>query len=233
MKIDYVLVGSTENPLYLDFWPVISDVWKRVFNITPVLGLITNENSELYDDGNGLVVKFKQTQGQDAALSSQIVRMYLPKFLDGNCIISDIDMIPTSIPYFINQFEQFSDEDILVLSSHHWQTKGTNQYPMCYVAGNSKKLSEIFNLNGSWDEFYWSTPKEGWSTDQTFLYRCIENYGIDKVKFPYRSFNNDRIDRPSWGYDINRLKNGDYVDAHLLRPYSQYKEHIDNLILHL
>ena len=140
MKIDYALVGSTENPLYLDFWPVISDVWKRVFNITPVLGLICNEDSVLYDDGNGLVIKIKSSHGQDLALSSQIVRMFITKYLDGNCIISDIDMIPTSKPYFINQFENYSDDDILVLSSNHWQTAGLTQYPMCYVAGHSKNL---------------------------------------------------------------------------------------------
>ena len=44
MKIDYVLVGTNDNPLYLDFWPVISKVWKTVFNITPVLGYITKKN---------------------------------------------------------------------------------------------------------------------------------------------------------------------------------------------
>ena len=233
MKIDYALVGSTENPFYLEFWPVISRVWREVFGIIPVLGLITNEDSELYDDGNGLVIKIKSSHGQDLALSSQIVRMYISKFLDGNCIISDIDMIPTSKPYFITQFEEFSDDDVLVLSSHHPQTSGLPQYPMCYVVGSSKKLSEIFKSNVSWDEFYWSTPKDGWSTDQTYLFRCIQEYGVDKVKFPYRSFNGDRIDRNAWGYDINKLKNGEYIDSHLLRPYSQYKEHIDNLILQL
>ena len=47
MKINYVLMGSNNNPLYLDFWPIVSKVWKIFFNITPVLGLITNEKEEI------------------------------------------------------------------------------------------------------------------------------------------------------------------------------------------
>ena len=48
MKIDYVIIGSDENPNYLDFWPIVSKIWKQVFKITPVLGLICEENSDIF-----------------------------------------------------------------------------------------------------------------------------------------------------------------------------------------
>ena len=129
MKIDYALVGSNSNPLYLDFWPIISKVWKNVFNITPVLGLIGNEESEMYNDGNGLVIKLKSIDGFDDGLLSQLVRLYLPKFLNGNCIVSDIDMIPLSKKYFIDDLKLFSDDDFLIMSSNHPQTINLKQLP--------------------------------------------------------------------------------------------------------
>ena len=48
MKINYVLMGSNQNPMYLDFWPIVSKIWKENFNIIPVLGLIGNEESDRY-----------------------------------------------------------------------------------------------------------------------------------------------------------------------------------------
>ena len=29
MKIDYVIVSSDDNPMYLDFWPIVSKIWKK------------------------------------------------------------------------------------------------------------------------------------------------------------------------------------------------------------
>ena len=37
MKIDFVIHSSDSNPYYLDFWPLVSRVWKQVFKLEPVL----------------------------------------------------------------------------------------------------------------------------------------------------------------------------------------------------
>lgn len=230
MKIDYCLIGSTTNPLYLDFWPIVSKVWKEVFNITPVLGLICDEDSDLISDEYGIIKKFKKSNLIDEGTQSQVVRMYLSKFLSGNCIISDIDMIPLSKKYFIDDLKEYSDDDFLIMSSHHPQTAEIKQYPMCYVIGNSKNFNKVFNTESSWDEFILQSSKNGWYSDQCFLYNSIQKYGIENVKFPYRSFSNDRIDRNQWSYDSNAVKEGKYIDSHLLRPYNLYKPHIEHLI---
>jgi hypothetical protein len=230
MKIDYCLVGSDSNPFYLDFWPVISNVWKNKFNVTPVLGLICDEDSDLYDDGNGLVKKFKPGNCFSIENQAQLVRLYLSKYLNGNCIISDIDMIPLSKQYFIDDLKKYTEDELIVMSSHHPQTNGINQYPMCYVAGHSHVLNKIFKTELTWSDFLCLIPDHGWYTDQVFLYESIQKYGLENVKFPLRGFGNDRVDRVGWGYDENLLKKGFYVDSHLLRPYQEYKTQIDKLI---
>lgn len=230
MKIDYCLMGSTENPYYLDFWPVVSKVWKEKFNITPVLGLICDEESDLINDEYGIVKKFKKSDFSNVESQSQVVRLYLSKFLSGNCIVSDIDMIPLSKKYFIDELIHFKNTDLLVLSSYHPQTINTNQYPMCYVVGNSEIFNKVFNTFTTWDEFVKSSSLNGWYSDQIFLYQSIQNYGLDNVKFPYRDFINDRVDRINWVYDENLLKNGYYIDSHLLRPYQSYSNEINKLI---
>lgn len=232
MKIDYVLMGVNKNPLYLDFWPIVAKVWKEVFNITPVLGLISDEEFNIYEDGNGLIIKLKTIEGYNDGLLSQLVRLYLPKYLKGNCLISDIDMIPLSKKYFINSIEEYNDDDLLIMSSHHEQTLNINQYPMCYVAGNNKVFSEIFNLNLDWKSFIKQIPNNGWFTDQVFLYEQIKRSNYNKCKFPYREFgvNSKRIDRINWVYDENKVKEDYYIDSHLLRPFNENETEINKLI---
>lgn len=231
MKIEYALVGSNNNPMYLDFWPVISKVWKTKFNITPVLGYIGNENIEISEE-YGKVFRFDPIEGYDTGLLSQLVRFYLPKKLDGNCIISDIDMIPLSKKYFVDEISNFNDDCFVIMSSHHPQTYNTNQYPMCYVVGNDKIYKELFNLNDTWESFIKKIPLNGWFTDQIHLYKIINENKNFKYEFPNRNggFFSNRIDRINWVYDSNKVKNGEYVDCHSLRPYSLYKNEIDILL---
>ena len=232
MTINYALVGSNNNPMYLDFWPIISKVWKSIFNVTPVLGLITDGDEEIINDEFGIIIKLKKIDGYSDGLLSQLVRMYLPKHLKGNCIISDIDMIPISKRYFIDSLKEYDNDDFIVMSSHHPQTINTNQYPMCYVVGSDLNFKKLFNLNDDWETFVKKIPDQGWYTDQCHLYSMINQNTNINYKFPLRSgdFVGDRIDRVNWSYDIELLKNGYYIDSHMLRPYTKYKDEIDKLI---
>jgi hypothetical protein len=101
---------------------------------------------------------------------------------------------------------------------------------MCYIAGNSDVLNLVFDNSAGWDNFLEQIPNNGWFSDQLYVYNCIQKYGTNKVKFPYRSFNNDRIDRINWKYDDNLVIDGFYIDSHLLRPYKLYKNDIEKLI---
>ncbi len=232
MKINYALMGSTDDLHYLDFWPVVSKVWKEIFNIIPVLGLVTNGQEIKVNNDYGMVFKLPQINGYSNGYLSQFARIYLPKFLKGNCIVTDIDMIPLSKKYFIDDLENYSDDDFIVMSSHHPQTIGINQYPMCYVAGSDYIFNELFDLNITWEEFIEKIPNLGWFSDQMHLYNMISTNKQINYEFPFRkgNFINDRIDRESWSYEREKLLLGEYIDCHSLRPYYKYKDEIDKLI---
>ena len=177
MKIDYVLVGSNNDPMYLDFWPIISKVWKNKFNVIPVLGLITDKEEIIHDEF-GIIIKLRRIEGYSDGLLSQLVRLYLPKHLNGNCIISDIDMIPISEKYFIDGLKEYDDDDFIIMSSHHPQTVNINQYPMCYVVGSDLNFKKLFNLNDDWETFVKKIPNQGWFTDQCHLFNMINKKSL-------------------------------------------------------
>jgi hypothetical protein len=234
--LNYVIIGSDENPLYYDFWDVISKVWLEVFKITPVLGLISDDDSEIFPSKYGLVKKFKKIDGIDTGLLSQIVRFYLPKYLSGYCLVSDIDMMPLSKNYFSETCEELDENIVILHSSDNPECLRDNMYPMCYFAAHSKTFSKIFDIDLEWNEFskLLHDRNESWFTDQKYLFEKINKYQSETENciFLDRGWSGSahkRIDRINWSYEPNKVKQGYYIDSHLLRPYSKHWSEIDKL----
>lgn len=238
MKIDYAIIGSNLNPMYLDFWPIVSKVWKKNFNIIPVLGLICDQNSDFFEDEFGIVKKFKSIHGIDTGLQSQIIRHWLPKELTGNVIISDIDMLPLSKGYFVDQINDFDENKFYVMSSDNAECNANEEIPMCYNIANSKFYSKILDLDDEWEQFATklNSMQFGWCTDQKFLWLKVKEQlskdpeSIVLLARGWGNYASRRIDRLGWFYDTNLVKDGFYIDSHLLRPYSSHKNQIDDLI---
>jgi hypothetical protein len=202
-----------------------------------VLGLICDEDSEIYEDKYGLIKKFKMINGIDSGFQSQVVRLFLPKLLDGKCLISDIDMLPLSVKYFEENSIKLTDKNIIVYSSDNPECLSNNMYPMCYIAAHSKTYIKVFDLNLSWENFcaLLKNRNEDWYTDQKFLFEKINKFfdetkDVIFLKRGWNKFADKRIDRISWSYDSTKVKDGYYIDSHLLRPYNQFRNEIDKLI---
>lgn len=237
MNINYAIIGSDENPLYLDFWPVVSKIWKQKLGIIPILGLISEEESDFIETEHGLIKKFKKISNIDSALQSQIVRLYLTKLLNGYSIISDIDMIPLSKDYFFSNALHVNQNNIIVYSSDNPECLQNQMYPMCYILAHTNTYNRIFDLNLNWENFckLLNNRNESWYTDQKYIYEKInifKNQGNNVVLLErkWNGMASKRIDRAFWSYYPDKVKEGYYIDSHLLRPYFKHKQEIDNLI---
>lgn len=60
MKVDKIIFGCDDNPDYLFYWEINARVCREVLEIEPVLFWITDEDSDFYHDGHGLVKKIKK-----------------------------------------------------------------------------------------------------------------------------------------------------------------------------
>ena len=234
MIIDKAIVSCDSNPLYLDFWPIVKDLWIKVIKIKPILVLISDKD-KITDYGDYTIHEIKAVPNINTGLQSQIARMYVTKFYPDNvCITSDIDMFPLSHHYFNNMATSFSDDDLLILSSDAYKTQ---RYPICYNAAKGKTFNEILGLDITFYEYVnkLSNYNWGWDTDELYFGLKVNEFN-DKTrikKIPRGWVNgiaNNRIDRVVWGYDKSLLKNDGYIDCHSLRPYQQYKPIIDELI---
>lgn len=252
MKIDYVVMSSTCDSFYLDFWPIVSKIWKIKFNITPVLFLVHSDKNTKVSEEYGEVIYFDPLPDVPLHIQAQCSRYWIP-ITKPNTIwmTSDIDMLPISKQYFINNLAYIPDDKFVNMNA-----RGVGIFPCCYNVAKGQTFKEILDLPDSYEEYlkqtkWWEFKKEHthspqnsgfelyhWGIDEYYPNRKMEAYG-DRNRFVLTGRNGSpardtcplRVDRQRWNsWDENGVLTEYYLDAHCPRPYSQYKDKINKLV---
>jgi len=239
-----VIMSVDDNPFYLDFWPLVSRVWKERIGIDPVLIHIGESK---VDDTYGEVVNIKSEE-YPIHTQAQLARLWYPIHEpDTLWITSDIDMFPISRTYWA-EHSQNGDFD--------WKNLNTdlrNYFPICYNVATGKNFKEILRVDDDFDGFLDTvsinfssdlshTPEnwngdvmENWSLDEVYVSSMVSSArdAGAKVEQPLRPdgfHDGRRINRTRWFYDPRGIEQDHYIDCHSLRPYTSYKERVDELL---
>lgn len=228
MELKYAVVSSDSNPEYLDFWPYVAKAWKRI-GIEPVLLYIDKQTPPESIHEHGKVIYLESIPEWSIAQQAQCIRFWAAKLLDSPFIISDIDMLPISREYYKNGVASIGDKGVVSYSSdiikYRWY-RTNPQYPMCYLAGDSKSFIDLLEMNdNSHQDFLRRLIKMNirFGTDQKFFYnQSVKNKHI-AIKHLERGWIEEkyatgRLDKAIWPKtDYNA---DEYIDCHLPRPLS-------------
>lgn len=226
MKIDYAVMSSDDSH-YLDYWPVVSEAWRRI-GIEPRLFFVGQRRHWLLMDAG--ISFLSVVPGVKASIQGKIARLWAFKVLVGNCITSDIDMMPLSSEYFAGNAAPFKENQIVSYCADAADLFD-KYHPLCYVLANSKVMGTLITQS-TWEEFVTEIASRGGqesgNQDQWWLTRLLDSY--DKVVKLKRGWSRsgealNRLDRNNW--DLTRP---DLYDAHLLRPYAHFKKEIGALM---
>jgi hypothetical protein len=228
MKVDYAVISSDNNPLYKDFYPIVAKRWFDLGIKTYYVNITDNDSLEQTEFG--IIHNIKKIKNIPSSFQSQVVRIFVANFIDANLLMSDIDMLPINGDYYNQYNNEFNGENIILFSGQPYND--TPYFPMCYVLASSKILKSVLGFSKVSFEKYCKKLAEyytiKWNADEHFVYDMFKQHpNILKIK--NRDFSR-RIDRVYWHYDINKLKQGYYIDSHMLRPYSLHREQIDKLV---
>jgi len=232
MKINRVIVSSDTHDSYLPFWPLVAQAWKKIVGIKPTLILVASDDTYV-DETIGDVVRFEPIPGIPTALQAQVIRIFMPAlFEDDVSIISDMDMIPLCRDYFIKSVENCPEDAFIAYRDNAYKNRA--RFPMCYVAAKGSTFKEIFGIKTVDDMrsmiIDWYGHHLGCATDELMMYKYVvswREYRRRCIQLGHRVTR--RVDRIDWRYDPVKLKQGEYIDAHLLRPYKEHKKEIDTL----
>lgn len=241
MKIKYAIHSSDSNPFYLDFWPLVSKIWKLKFNIEPILLYVDDNHSITIDETYGKVIKYVPVKDIPVSLQCLWIRYWWPSTVpDDICILSDIDMFPISKTYFIEQIQDISDNKYVHLNPL------SNYFPSCYHVAKGYLFKSVLKLHDTFDEsvtfinnmkigfthsFQEGVNAEGWGSDEIYATKSIHIYP-DQTVFVFIKRRHNRIDRLKWKWSITALEHDKYADSHSIRPYfdEKNKQKIDDLV---
>ncbi len=204
MKIDKVIV-SVDDSHYQYFWPVVSEVCKKVLGVTPVLLRVGDEDSDFKSDEFGIIKYVKKIEGIPTSTQGQLLRLYGTKYFPNEvCLISDIDMMLFNKEYFVENLKFYNEDSYLILSSDGYDSNsfgfkeklGFQVYPLCYHAAKGKTFSEILEIEDSFEGFVKKIVSFNqkfdfdWFSDEIYLSSMInskyEKYEFHKLKRGYK-----------------------------------------------
>jgi len=245
MKIDIAIHSSDSNPFYLDFWPIVSKIWKLKFDIKPILVYIDEDHNIKIDETYGEVIKLKPVKGIPLYLQNLWVRYWIPSiYPDKVSVISDIDMLPISERYFVKQIEKIPADKYVHIDP---QIESYGKLHSCYHIAKGSTFREILELHEKWEDSIKHLYDlnigsyhagsfgggEAWFADEKYATKLImQETNVDKLVFINRDRedNRRRIDRSYWRYNPRLLKIDYYFDSHSIRPYSEHAVEIDKLV---
>jgi hypothetical protein len=227
--IDYVIISSDDNPMYKDFYPLVAKRWFDIGIKTYYINI--SDRDEIIENEYGIIHKIKTLDFVSTGFQSQVVRLFSSKFIDGNIMMSDIDMLPINDKYYNQYINELTDHNVIIYSGQPYGN--VPYYPMCYVlshSSNFRKYLEIENMNFSeYCKMLYDKYGQAWNTDEHFMYDKFQS-NLDKLVVKTDRNFSQRVDRSNWNYNLNLLNSGYYIDSHMLRPYLQFKKQIDSLI---
>ena len=237
MKIDKVLHASDDNKTYLDFWPVVSKLWAEVFRIKPVLLYFGDKD---VDDTYGEIIRLKGKH--ENHLNTLCSRYWFPSTEpETTFMISDIDMLPMSKFFFIDQIKDIDSEKYVHLSGHF------RPIPSCYHIAKGKNFKDVLGISGGLDDYIdanirnhaggthgvFDNQFKHWGTDEHYGTSKIEpllKTSPDKFVILNREPIVNRLDRSNWSYSEEGILQNKYYDCHSIRPYLDHKQEIDKVV---
>ena len=248
-----VLVATDMNPNYFRFIPPFITSWKKLFpDIVIHIVVISDSLSDELLPYKEYIHLFSPIQNIESSFIAQNIRLFYPALLTeakGGILITDMDMIPMSKTYYTESITHIDDNKFICYRP--LSCVGKNEMVICYNIAHQSTWREIFNINSDADivtriKSIYKLPKyigenagryykPFWITDQLYLYEITQEWNKktknlvildnDKINKTTRL---DKIHYPN--YNSSYIKNKLYIDFHMPRPYTQYKDFIDNII---
>ena len=230
LELTRVIVSSNNDPMYIQFWPIVAPLWQKM-GLCPTLLLVADEDCTV-DTSIGEVIRFEPLPDVPQSLQAQAIRLLAPAlFPEDGCLISDIDMLPVSFSYFFNGAYGVPSDAFLV-----YRQECFGRWPMCYVAAKGEVFSSIFEVTCI-EDFparlrEWYALGHGWNTDEVVMYSLVRKWEREQGGLVHRLHHSvgARLDRAQWDSQIKSLEIDKYIDCHSVRPYSEHKNSIDQVV---
>jgi len=246
MYIDLCIVSSDMNKNYVGLYPYVRKAWNKL-GIKTMLILVSDVIPNFLIEYKDEIILFEPIKGIHTAFQAQTVRLLYPSLIHNkNVLISDMDIIPLSKKYFVDNIRDIQENNHIIFRNSYMEQ---NMYAVCYHLSHSDIWKKIFNISNLDDikntMIKWYDPNytgskncTGWFTDQLVLYTYInQNIPDQKIILDDNKSGFKRLDKRNKQYIVSNredilkdINKSVYSDFHVIRPYYKHIPLINNII---
>jgi len=258
-SFDKIILSCNEDPTYMSFWKPVATAYKKMFPDVEVhLAFLTYraEDDPLVKEFReyGEVTLFKPTAGVQQFAQSKLIRYVLASEMGYDvCYIDDIDLFPLSKKFITDKTDQRPEFKLLCVGGEVYHNNGC--YPVSQMTFEGWMWKKFINPKDyDWPnliEYYerldpvtvfdrrenvnipMDFANDNYFSDERLLRRLIHDNPVPVFEL-HRGYEADKIlevtlDRMDWQVNIEKLNNGEYFNAHGLRPYDveEYQPLVD------
>lgn len=167
MKIQYALMSCNSEMDYLGYWPLAAAAWRKL-GITPVLFFIRDSDTVKPPPADGIVHEMEPLPDVEMAVQFTWARLWgAQRYPDDVVIVSDIDTLPLSRDYFVNQLRDIPDDRYVHLGSLFYipqdkrasllekekpATTDINRFSVPFHVARGSLIKEVLALPDDWGQ---------------------------------------------------------------------------------
>ena len=250
MKLTHVVTACNEKQLYSDCIDPFVKVWKGLFPSIKITILYTHYQDQdkyppnISEENQKYIIPFQiPSKITSSAFVAQNIRILYPVTVqDKNDVImiTDIDILPASRKYFVENLAPFSEKCFVTLRN---DCQYHQEVCICYnvatpvvwgqlFVNEFEEFSTIDNILTQWFlnvEYYEGEPgKKGWNHDQVQLYRRLvldppTNFkwiNLNDQETNFMRICRDRNEMKHYKMFEKLVKKEHFADFHMFRPMS-------------
>lgn len=257
LELDRLIVASDFAPKFLNFWPVVSQSWIKVFGITPELALVYKKEDleQVRDlshklDCYGLVHLLEAAPDAPLGNQAKLARYFLAaQQANAFTMVDDIDTVHVRADYLADKFNSADHSKFIGLGAEVYKgTAHERNFPAGNFAGPGHLFAQLFNPeNLGFQEFIASfnqpqrfSPREnpynppGKFSDEYLITSLFECRGMrDKLIILNRDqdIHREWLDRSWWAPNSEiQARKGDFEVINFLRPLFENEKRIQDAL---
>lgn len=258
MRFDRIILSCDSNPKFIEFWPLVAKGWRTFFGDIEVwLALVAPEKFHVEQPGHGCYIeRYEPVPDIPMQNQAKIARYHLAATWadDSVNVINDLDLLPLQTTYFCNLLRERPPGHLLTVGAELYTGPEAGKFTVGYLTAESSIWKALVNpLGFNWPAFVRSfigmrvhDHKEDITrtvhhenpdcfSDESWLRALlIQNpVPVKHAQRGYYPYTERALCRANWKFDPKKLRDGTYVEAHLLRPWSEHRDEIQPLVDYL
>lgn len=260
MIVDHLVLSTNDDPRYYEFWPVVSQAWKKLFpEINLILAYVSYSEERVPElEQYGKVIHYYPIDGIPIQNQAKVSRMFVMSLLDSYSMMNDIDIFPLTRKYVEYCCSFLEKDKITCIGTDTYDgTSEEGKFPISYFCGDSATISEVINPGdltySDWVRSFVGMNdidhKEDISrdidpenpecfSDESLIRALINRWDgnpdrVNRVPRNLTHGSNNALCRANWKLDKDLLRSESYYHAHLPRPFSKNRKVINQLLEYL